>query len=104
HDGAIPSANAKAALVLARLGAHFGRDDLRESAQDALRAYGKAIGRQPRAFAWSLMAADFLLEGPIELAFVGAGAARQALAREVAERFLPNRVVAHQEAAASALP
>ena len=104
HDGAIPSANATAALLLARLGAHFGRDDLRQAAQDALRAYGKAVGRQPRAFAWTLMAADFLLEGPIELALVGSGAAREALERAVAGAFLPNRVVAHQETATSALP
>jgi uncharacterized protein YyaL (SSP411 family)/aryl-alcohol dehydrogenase-like predicted oxidoreductase len=104
HDGAIPSANAKAALLLARLSVHFDRSDLRRDAESALRAYGKAIARQPRAFAWSLMAADFLLEGPVELALVGSGPPRDALWRAANARFLPNRVVAHQGSGASALP
>ncbi len=104
HDGAIPSANAKAALLLARLSVHFDRSDLRSEAEAALRAYGKAIARQPRAFAWSLMAADFLLEGPVELALVGSGPARDALWRAASARFLPHRVVAHQESGTSALP
>ena len=104
HDGAIPAANAKAALLLARLSVHFDRSDLRRDAEGALRAYGKAIARQPRAFAWSLMAADFLLDGPVELALVGTGTGRDALWRAANARFLPNRVVAHQESSGSALP
>ncbi|HET9317536.1 MAG TPA: aldo/keto reductase [Vicinamibacteria bacterium] len=104
HDGAIPSANARAALLLARLSVHFDRADLRRDAESALRAYGKAIARQPRAFAWSLMAADFLLEGPVELALVGGGSERDALWRSANARFLPNRVIAHQESGGSALP
>jgi uncharacterized protein len=104
HDGAIPSANAMAALLLARLSFHFDRDDLRRDAESAIKAYGRAIARQPRAFAWSLMAADFLLEGPVELAFVGSGADHRALFAAANARFLPNRVIAHQEAAGSTLP
>jgi uncharacterized protein YyaL (SSP411 family)/aryl-alcohol dehydrogenase-like predicted oxidoreductase len=104
HDGAIPAANAEAALLLARLSVHFDRADLRRDAEGALRAYGKAIARQPRAFAWSLMAADFLMEGPVELALVGSGPSRDALRRAAHARFLPNRVVAHRESEGGTLP
>jgi uncharacterized protein YyaL (SSP411 family)/aryl-alcohol dehydrogenase-like predicted oxidoreductase len=95
HDGATPSANALAAHVLARLSFHLGRDDLREEARRALRAYGKAIARQPRAFARSLAVVDLLLDGPVELAFVGTPDAPDldALRREAGRHYLPNRIV-----------
>ena len=97
HDGATPSANAVAAHVLARLSFHLGRDDLREEAARAVRAYGKAISRQPRAFARTLAVVDLLLEGPVELAFVGAPGAQdlEALRREAGRHYLPNRIVGH---------
>jgi uncharacterized protein YyaL (SSP411 family)/aryl-alcohol dehydrogenase-like predicted oxidoreductase len=97
HDGATPNANAVAAHVLARLSFHLGRDDLREEAARAIRAYGKAIARQPRAFARNLAVADLLLEGPVELAFVGAAGAPdlEALRREAGRHYLPNRIVEH---------
>ena len=62
HDGATPAANAVAAHTLARLSYHLDRGDLRERAVEALRAWGKAVARQPRAFTTSLAAADLLLE------------------------------------------
>jgi uncharacterized protein YyaL (SSP411 family)/aryl-alcohol dehydrogenase-like predicted oxidoreductase len=101
HDGATPSANAVAAHVLARLSFHLGRDDLREEALGALRAYGKGIARQPRAFARSLAVVDLLLEGPVELAFVGGPGAPdlEALRLEAARHYLPNRIVAHGDPA-----
>jgi uncharacterized protein YyaL (SSP411 family)/aryl-alcohol dehydrogenase-like predicted oxidoreductase len=106
HDGAVPSANAKAASLLARLAAHFGRDDLRQAAERALRAFGKAVARHPRAFCWTLMAAEFLMEGPVELAFVGAASETESLRRAIAARYLPNRVVGHvdPDAGPSSLP
>jgi uncharacterized protein YyaL (SSP411 family)/aryl-alcohol dehydrogenase-like predicted oxidoreductase len=96
HDGATPSANATAAHALARLSRHLGRGDFEEAAAAALRAYGRGLARQPRAFAQSLIVVDLLLEGATELAIVGRpGAAdRQALQREVARHYLPNRVIA----------
>jgi uncharacterized protein YyaL (SSP411 family)/aryl-alcohol dehydrogenase-like predicted oxidoreductase len=104
HDGATPSANAKAAALLARLSAHFGRDDLRQAAERAVGAFGKSIARHPRAFCSSLMVADFLLEGPVELAFVGREAETAALRRAVAAHYLPNRVVGHFDPDAGPAP
>jgi hypothetical protein len=108
HDGALPSANAVAAQVLARLSYQLDREDLREAAVRAVEAYGKAITRAPRAYPTSLAAVDLLLEGPVELALVGSTGAEdtEALRREVAAHYLPNRIVAHLDPAreAPALP
>ncbi|HEY2941373.1 MAG TPA: aldo/keto reductase [Vicinamibacteria bacterium] len=102
HDGAIPSANAAAAMALARLSYHLDRPDLREDAARAVRAWGKPIGRQPRSFARSLAVVDLLLEGPVELALVGSAGEPgfDALRREIGSRYLPNRIVAHHDPAA----
>jgi aryl-alcohol dehydrogenase-like predicted oxidoreductase len=97
-DGATPSGNAVAVSALARLAFHYGRQDLREAAIGGIRAYGRQISRYPRAFSKSLAAVDFLAEGPIELAFVGApdDPGLGALEFAVREVFLPNRVIASQ--------
>jgi len=101
HDGAVPSANAAAAQLLARLAAHDGRDDWRALAEGALLAWGGPMAREPRAFAESLQALDFLRTGPVELAFVGAATdpALQALRRETARHFLPHRIIGHHDPA-----
>ncbi|MGD8868551.1 MAG: aldo/keto reductase [Gemmatimonadales bacterium] len=95
-DGAIPSANAVAAYTLARLSHHLDRPDLRHAAIHAVKGLGQTIAQYPRGFAKTLCAVDFLLEGPIELAFVGrrGSADLESLQREVAEHYLPNRIQA----------
>ncbi len=109
-DGATPSGNAVAASALARISYHLDRPDLRHAAVRAIEAYGPTISRHPRAFAKSLCTADFLLEGPIELAFVGVSGSDdlESLQRRVAKHYLPNRIqaVLDPEAAegAAALP
>jgi uncharacterized protein len=107
HDGAVPSANAMAALALARLSYHLDRADFREDAVRAIRAYGRAVQRQPRAFATTLFAVDLLLEGPVELALVGTPGTPDfdALWRELGIRYLPNRILAlHDPASGEAAP
>ncbi len=101
HDGATPAANAMAALALARLSFHQDREDFREDAVRAIRAYGRMIQRQPRAFATTLLAVDLLLDGPIELALVGTAGAPdlEALRQELGRHFLPNRIVAMHDPA-----
>jgi uncharacterized protein len=97
HDGATPAANAVAARALARLSYHLDRADFREEAAKAIRAYGRAITRQPRAFPMTLIAVDLLLDGPIELAFIGRAPDLAALRAEVGRRYLPNRIVSHHD-------
>lgn len=98
-DGATPSGNAVAASVLARLSAHYQREDFRRAATDAIRVYGKQIGRYPRAFAKSLAGVDFLTAEPLELAFVGRVSDRsyQALREAAARHYVPNKIVAHHD-------
>ena len=97
YDGATPSANAAAAYALARISFHLNRDDLRQAATAAVAAYGKTIERMPRAFCKLLSVADFLLEGPIEIALIGQpGDPRlESFRREMNRRYLPNRTLAH---------
>jgi uncharacterized protein YyaL (SSP411 family)/aryl-alcohol dehydrogenase-like predicted oxidoreductase len=106
HDGATPAANAVAAHALARLSYHLDREDLRAEATGAVRAWGKAVARQPRAFSTSLAAVDLLLEGPVELALIGPAGdpAREALRTELARHYLPNRIVAFHDPARGASP
>ncbi|WP_455246190.1 aldo/keto reductase [Petrachloros mirabilis] len=95
-DGATPSGNAVAASFLARLSFHFDRQDWREAATGALRAYGKQMTRYPRAFAKSLSVVDFLMEGPIELALIGRkdDPGLKMLQWSINKSYLPNRIIA----------
>jgi uncharacterized protein YyaL (SSP411 family) len=107
HDGALPNANAVAALALARLARHLGRPEWEERASQALRGYAKSVERLPRAFGSSLNALDFLSESSLELVLVGApdtpGYAE--LAAAIAKPYLPNRIeVRLQPGAGTASP
>jgi uncharacterized protein len=92
-DGAIPSANAVAAMALARLAVALRREDLRERAVAAIRAHGKLIERAPRAFATSLVVADMLLEGPVECVLAGDAESSQPLADALGRAYLPSRAI-----------
>jgi len=98
-DGATPSGNAVAAAALARLSYHFGREDFRQAAAGAVRAYGRQIARYPRAFAKSLIVVDLLTSGPVEIAVVGApdDPNTVALRAAVSRTYIPNRVLASRE-------
>jgi uncharacterized protein YyaL (SSP411 family)/aryl-alcohol dehydrogenase-like predicted oxidoreductase len=95
-DGATPSGNAVAASGLARLAAHWDRNEWREQAASAVRAYGRQIARYPRAFAKSLAVVDFLTSGPVELAFIGSSedAGLRALQKETSRHYMRNRIIA----------
>ena len=97
-DGATPSGNAIAASALARLSFHFGREDFREAATQAIRTHGKQIAQIPRGFAKSLIVVDLLLNGPIELALVGQPdePTYEQLRTQVNTQFVPNRIIAYR--------
>ena len=105
YDNALPSANALAARVLAKLAAHLDRDDYRERAARALRAYGKQVERSPRSFATSLSVVDFLLQSPLELVLAGVPgeAGYEAHRKALGERYLPNAIFAHVDPSATAM-
>jgi uncharacterized protein YyaL (SSP411 family) len=106
QDGAIPNAAAIAAELCARLSYHFARDDLRALAQRAVERFGALIPRAPRAFASTLAVVDLLERGPVEVAIVGpvGDPQRRALELALGRVYLPNRILAHGEGGADALP
>jgi len=98
-DGATPSGNAVAATALARLGFHLDRDDFKTSAAKTVRAYGQQIRQVPRGFPKSLMVADLLLRGPLELALVGQPGtqAYDQICSTVHYTFIPYRILAYRQ-------
>ncbi|MDE0145762.1 MAG: DUF255 domain-containing protein [Nitrospira sp.] len=96
-DGATPSGNAVAAMALARLSFHEDREGFLNAATHAVQAYGQQISRIPRGFAKTIMAAEFLLNGPLELAFIGSPSDKRhdRLLDAVARHFIPHRIIAH---------
>lgn len=99
HDGATPSANGSAALLLARLSPHLDRASYRTAAQRAVEAYGHAINRHPRAFPTSLLAQAYLEKGPTEIAIVGAAddSKTRALESVLSATFLGERTIARSD-------
>ena len=109
-DNALPSANAVAARLLAKLACHLDKSEYRERAARALRAYGKLVERSPRSFATTLGVVDFLLQSPLEIVLAGSAgeASYEALRKALGQRYLPNAIFAHVDpsnaAQADALP
>ncbi|MDQ3684415.1 MAG: thioredoxin domain-containing protein [Acidobacteriota bacterium] len=95
-DNATPSGNSVAAELLLRLALLTERDDLRRKAITVLRLVREQVERYPSAFGYLLGALDFYLSTPKEIVLIGESEAAdtRALAREVWQRFMPNKVVA----------
>jgi hypothetical protein len=96
YDGAVPSGNATATMVLLRLWKLLDNNEYFEKAERTLFAASSTMRAQGRAHLDLLCAADFYL-GPLrEIAIVGAprGADTAKLLDVVRGKFLPNKVVA----------
>jgi uncharacterized protein YyaL (SSP411 family) len=91
YDGAEPSGNSVAVKNLLRLAAITGRDDLRESADRALRAFGSRLQHVPIAIPQMLVACEWLQAGASEIVVAGEGA--QDLVEAVHRSFAPNKIV-----------
>jgi hypothetical protein len=99
-DGATPSANAVAALALARLGSLTGLDRFTESAREVVALFGHLLTRHPTAFAHTVLTASVLMEGFTEVVVAGD---RPDLVEAVRDRWLPGAVLAWGEPTASPL-
>ncbi|MEE9255829.1 MAG: thioredoxin domain-containing protein [bacterium] len=96
QDGAIPAGNSMAAYGLLRLGKLTGDEELSSWGSEVVRAFGGYLKNAPAAFHMMLVALDFLLDKPVEIAVVGEPASadtREAL-RAVTGEFVPNKVLA----------
>ena len=104
-DNATPSGNALAATALLRLAALTGRSDYEQVARSTLEAASGIMTQYPTAAGQALMALDFLLAPPREIAVIagddGPDTLRQGI-EAIAAGFHPNQVVAPAPEPASA--
>jgi uncharacterized protein YyaL (SSP411 family) len=95
YDGALPSGNSVAALILLRLYHLTSQDIYRKKAEEIFKAFGGQISQRPSAFAFCLSALDFAL-GPVhEIVLAGLAATPEATAmrQAVYKNFQPNKIV-----------
>jgi len=93
-DGATPSANAVAALALARLGALTGDGTYTARARRVVDLLGELLVRHPTAFAHTVLTADLLATGVTEVVVTGD---RPDLLAEYRSAWRPDAVVAWGE-------
>ncbi len=93
-DNAVPSGWNAAAGALLSYAAYTGDHRYREAATRALGVVRELAGRVPRFIGWGLAVGEALLDGPREVAVVGAGAAGEVLHRAALLSSAPGAVVA----------
>jgi hypothetical protein len=94
QDNAMPSGNAKAAMVLFRLGLYTGNAEFIRAAEDSVAAMADLMVRYPAGFGEWLNVASFILDRPRELALVGPLKLLAAMRAVVNENYRPELVVA----------
>ncbi len=99
-DGATPSANAVAALALARLGALTGSTRLSDAARQVVDMFGDLLTRHPTAFAHTVLTASVLIDGFTEVVVTGH---RPDLLDVVRSQWRPDAVLAWGEPTPSPL-
>jgi uncharacterized protein YyaL (SSP411 family) len=92
YDGAVPSGNAVAMLVMTRLAHMTGDMAWDERAAGIARAFAQQIKATPVAHCLSLVAIDFRV-GPATELVLAAGEGMEAMRREVDTRYLPRLVM-----------
>ena len=95
YDGATPSGNSMAALVLARLGRLTADQRLESLSRRALDGFSEAIARAPLSVPQMLSAVDMALGPAQEIVIAGdpAASGTRQMVRAVHERFLPRALV-----------
>ncbi|HSD83221.1 MAG TPA: thioredoxin domain-containing protein, partial [Anaerolineae bacterium] len=96
QDNAVPSGNAMAATTLLKIAAFTGEDRYSRSVEALLESLQPALIQAPLGFAQWLVALDFALSDPKEIAIVGdaRSADTQALLDVVRAGYRPHQVVA----------
>ncbi len=95
YDGAIPSGNAVAALVLINLGRILNEPSLEEKAIRIGEAFGDSVQLHPTAHTQLLQAVDYLVGPSYEIIIAGNAdeTKTREMLHEVRSRFLPNMVL-----------
>ena len=97
YDGAVPSGNSIAALLLLRLSHMTGGSSLRETAEKIFHSNAQALEKYPMAFPQFLIAVDFALGPAREIVLAGKKDSPdfQNYLRLLRSRFEPRQVVLH---------
>ena len=95
YDGAEPSGNSMATLLLLRLAQFTDRDDYRKAAERTLTAFSPLMQRAPHVVPQMLCALDLYLSKPKQI--IIAGKSDDTMLRVIREKFLPNKIVAHAD-------
>jgi hypothetical protein len=90
YDGAEPSGNSVATLLLLRLAQMTGNEKYRQAAEKTLTAFENHMRRAPHAVPQMLCALDFHLAEPKQVILTSPD---PALLRAIRSRYLPNKIV-----------
>lgn len=95
YDGAEPSGNSVMVMNLLRLAAITGREDLRASAERALKSFGQRLSDAPSSLPQMMVAYLFYRASPKQVVITGErdNPVTAALLHEAGTVFLPNRVL-----------
>ncbi|MEO5769419.1 MAG: thioredoxin domain-containing protein, partial [Polyangia bacterium] len=97
YDGAEPSGTSVALMNAVRLAAFTGDDQWRQVAERGFGAHAATLSERPNAMTEALLALDFFLDVPLEIALVwpaGAFDAAAPLAAILRATFVPSRALA----------
>jgi uncharacterized protein YyaL (SSP411 family) len=90
YDGAVPSGNSIAALVLLKLGRLLMEDQFTEEGDKVLRKFSRQLAESPTSLTAMFLALDYRLGPAQEIVIAGTVAEAQPLIDEVRRHFLPN--------------
>jgi hypothetical protein len=94
-DGAVPSANSVALLVLTHLAAVTENEEYRRKAEQMMRLYPREAADNPMGYGFFLSALDFAAGPSFEVVITGDPAREdtRSMVRALRQRFLPNATV-----------
>jgi uncharacterized protein len=95
YDGALPSGNSVAALVLLRMYHLTGQALYQQRAQETFQSFALAVGQRPSAYGFCLMALDFAMGPVTDVVLAGRMHTPEwnAMHQAVYKNFSPNKVV-----------
>jgi hypothetical protein len=95
YDGAEPSGNSMATLLLLRLAQFTDRADYRNGAEKTLQLFSGHLSKAPQVVPQMLCALEFYLSQPKQIVIAGKADAADthAMLRALHERYLPNAIV-----------
>jgi uncharacterized protein YyaL (SSP411 family) len=97
YDGAIPSGNSVALLVLIKLSKITGRSDLNELTFKLVETFSGTVSKHPSAYTFFLSAFDFLIGPSFEIIIVGkSGDDISKIQKLLNSKFIPNKILLYK--------